>query len=1146
MDLARKGVLVGLMRVGAKKVGNLIKEAETTKTIQKFLTVEDQTLGEKVAAGFGSAATFVIPGTGAMKVAQAVGKAPRIAALLGTSVSAIMESAVEAGSSYETAKHLGKTEEEAKVAAGQTFVANLPLNFVLDKWMFNKIPEGKRVTQLLKGSTQEAAQEALQEVIQSIALDQEIKPRAVGEAALIGGIVGGGVAGIQTSVQAVKELQTKKAEAFKKIKEGDLDSYTEALKEEIVQTSKTVDDFIEGFSVPVGLSVKEITAKSRGMNFINLPEGANTQSVNPEVEKRWTDAKGLKTDGFLKRNKELMIDLKNTWRRHFIYLNPKTDGEITETLRQFEAIKTYSQASSIVSLRGITAGLSPAQYEVFSRNIILNDLVKDFEKGLYKGKKDLPFGYKNISQIRADISNNKKIVNANPGVQQSLKIRNTFMNVLRNELVEHNVLPESVKNDERYFHRQTLAYMNLTSKRAGIGVSKVQKVKKGFQKRRKGGTLDYNTEYIESEFEVVAQSIAKIETVKTIQKIRKQVDISDKLKSQAKKQGIKNWRDLLPEGYTLWQPEKGNHFYLINAISDKNLQSLVSGQIDALNLDKKEMDFFKETLAVGQKRTEFAIPERIAKQLDNMKPHREKLAFEKIAKKVNTSWKLWTLLNPLKVTKYNINNMSGDLDIVLAYNPSILRYFKSSAKDLWNYQIMKKAPTKELLEAIRKGVLDSGLTLEEIPELRNDAILDEVMGTKKMNPARKFWNKTKEITLWRENTLRLAAYRHFKEAVKEKKNLYAASRKDEIEAITDLDDKAAKLSRELIGDYGNISKAGQWLREHMMPFYSWIEVSNPRYFRLLKNAPAEGTDVSKVLKVGAKKAVFSTSQRLVQMFLLYGMVFAYNRLMFPEEEEELASTNRQLHIILGKNEDTGKISTMRFAGALNDTLSWVGLEDFPADIRDLFEGKVTFAEIGKEAVDSAASKIYNSVSPFIKSPGELISGKTFWPSISSPRAIRDSAEYLARVASMQFPYKMISGKPRRSIKEEAAKIMTYSVDPGEAAYWDSKNLVIKYLEKQGKEYVSISPTKRSNALYFYKKAVVYGDQRAKEKYLEEYKRLGGTRKGIKLSVKRAHPLGGLAKKDRGRFRNTLSGKDKDRLKKATEWYENIYLKKEGD
>ena len=125
-------------------------------------------------------------------------------------------------------------------------------------------------------------------------------------------------------------------------------------------------------------------------------------------------------------------------------------------------------------------------------------------------------------------------------------------------------------------------------------------------------------------------------------------------------------------------------------------------------------------------------------------------------------------------------------------------------------------------------------------------------------------------------------------------------------------------------------------------------------------------------------------------------------------------------------------------------------------------------------------------------------------------------------------------------------MIKYSVDPGEAAYWDSKNLVIKYLEKQGKEFPSVSPTKRSNALYFYKKSIVYGDEEAAEKYLEKYKELGGTKKGLKISFKRAHPLGSLSKKDRAGFMKSLSGKEKERLEKSIKWYGKIYLQKKGD
>lgn len=206
-------------RVGIRKLGKMINEADTTKAIQDFLKVENQTIDEKIAGGFGSAATFLVPGLGVVKGAKLAGVAPKMAAMLGTSVSAVLESSVEAGSSYDTALKLGKTDDEAQDSAGKTFVANLPLNFVLDSWMFKGLKPGKALTKALKGAGQEATQEAVQEIIQSVSLEIDIDPKAVGESALIGGIVGGSVSGIQSGTQAIEELQQRRAQEKLNIQE---------------------------------------------------------------------------------------------------------------------------------------------------------------------------------------------------------------------------------------------------------------------------------------------------------------------------------------------------------------------------------------------------------------------------------------------------------------------------------------------------------------------------------------------------------------------------------------------------------------------------------------------------------------------------------------------------------------------------------------------------------------------------------------------------------------------------------------------------------------------------------------------------------------------------------------------------------------
>lgn len=258
-------------RVGARKLGKMINEADTTKAIQEFLEVENQTLDEKVAGGFGSAATFIIPGTGAVKAGKMAGMAPKMAVMLGTSVSAVLESSVEAGSSFSTAKKLGKSESEAQAAAAKTFVANLPLNLVLDKWMFNKLPEGKKLAQVLKGTSQEAAQEAVQEIIQSVSLEIDIDPKAVGESALIGGIVGGSVGGIKSGAEAIESFQEKRAQEKLNLQNEEQVEVEEPVQDKIIKVEPTETKTKQVQPIPITEETAiEVEGESKGVNQSSL------------------------------------------------------------------------------------------------------------------------------------------------------------------------------------------------------------------------------------------------------------------------------------------------------------------------------------------------------------------------------------------------------------------------------------------------------------------------------------------------------------------------------------------------------------------------------------------------------------------------------------------------------------------------------------------------------------------------------------------------------------------------------------------------------------------------------------------------------------------------------------------------------------
>jgi TPR repeat protein len=124
--------------------------------------------------------------------------------------------------------------------------------------------------------------------------------------------------------------------------------------------------------------------------------------------------------------------------------------------------------------------------------------------------------------------------------------------------------------------------------------------------------------------------------------------------------------------------------------------------------------------------------------------------------------------------------------------------------------------------------------------------------------------------------------------------------------------------------------------------------------------------------------------------------------------------------------------------------------------------------------------------------------------------------------------------------EDVLRTFSYSANPGETAYYGAREMVGRFLEDRNIERPFHEPTDRSNALYWYKTAIKYGDAKAAERYLNKYKDLGGTMKGLKISVDRAHPLAALPNKYRTKFLNELSQEDRETVKRASRWYKETF------
>lgn len=656
---------------------------------------------------------------------------------------------------------------------------------------------------------------------------------------------------------------------------------------------------------------------------------------------------------------------------------------------------------------------------------------------------------------------------------------------------------------------------------------------------------------------------------------------------RAKEQATKNqlgnnyktWRDLVGENkeLTIWQPEKGNFLYKGTVASDAALIKWFdqAGELDTTTISKNDL---RKQLVLGGRKDEWAIPVEVAKQLDELKPEEARGPVAEAVGKLSgggvAQWKYWKLFNPLGFIKYELNNLTGDFDVAFAYSPEIIsKYSKQAYQDLYDYHVNDKPLPADMEELLQKGVLGSGYMLQDLAEMKPEVAVDALFGDfadglkKKSTWLKNFTNNYKRkvatINQVREDTLRLAAYRYFQEKLETGANVFGASDPKELALIPDKKDRAAKMARELLGDYGAISTGGRWLRRHMLPFWSWMEINAPRYVRMMKNARLEERDGTAARVAGAvgKKAVMQTGKFALLASTMPFFVNLFNRFMIAagfvdEEDKRVIDARNQQHLLLYST-DEGRVISLRMQGALTDALEWFGAGSIYATATDVAFTDDTVADAAGQYLSQGEwwkgglNRVGTSLTPLLKVPAEAAFKKTLFPDVTRPAPMRDRTAYVLQNLEMgwammgvnslyklaqDFPTTGVTGggSPARSLWQ----FVGYTTDTGESAYNYIKSKEYRFFEEKEGEQAGFVTTSKSDALYYHKKALKWGDTASAERWKQEYLDLGGTASGIKRSVTAAKPLAKV-KKYRREFINSLSNTEKEILERAEEWYKGI-------
>jgi len=640
------------------------------------------------------------------------------------------------------------------------------------------------------------------------------------------------------------------------------------------------------------------------------------------------------------------------------------------------------------------------------------------------------------------------------------------------------------------------------------------------------------------------------------------------------------WKTLTDKNPKLkrWQPVEGNFLYKGTVASDQALLKWFeeASKGDTATIKKEDL---RKQLVLGGKRDEWAIPIEVAAQLNSLEADKESGPVAAAAKMVTggglAQWKFWKLFNPIGFLKYEINNLTGDFDVAFAYDPKIItQYSKQAYQDLYDFHVNKKPLTKDMEDLLQKGVLGSGYMLQDLTEMKPEVAVDALFtdfvdGLKKKSSWLKdftggYKRKVATINQVREDTLRLAAYRYFQDRLGTSDNVFGASKKSELALIPNKKDKAAKMARELLGDYGAISTGGRWLRKYMMPFWSWMEINAPRYVRMMKNAHLEDRSGTKARVAGAAakslavKGVTQTVKFGVLASTLPLFVNMFNRFMIEagfvdEEDKRVVDARNQQHLLLYSTEE-GRVISVKMQGALTDALEWLGLGSMYATATDVALTDDTLAEASQEYLTQGElakgwiNRLAGSTSPLYKVPAEVIFKQSIFPDLFKASPMRDRTAYLLQNlelgwASMgvnaiyklgqNFPSKGITGSG--DITSSLWQFVGYTTDTGQSAYSYIKAKEYDFYNEKEGDRGGFTTSNKSDALYYHKKAKKWGDESSAEAWKEKYFELGGTKAGMKRSITSSKPLAKI-KKYRSEFLRTLTDYEKEILERAQKWY----------
>ena len=879
-----------------------------------------------------------------------------------------------------------------------------------------------------------------------------------------------------------------------------------------------------------------------------------------------------------------------------------------------------------ITIEALNSQLEDSPYILFSRTVLLMDLhwratnLKDSAGNPIK----LPMGL-NLAEIEGELARLDGRIGASEHaamIGTAIRAHKELVAQVAADLKARGLLEIEALQNPFYFPHVTL------EKRVGEKVEqrelRVERVKpevgedfRGYLVQPVGSTKAIESDYVRAMYWHLVQVGAHNTKADAIQEHLKPYDMKREVEARAKELARARGRSVSweqafheeyePRGYVLMGTgDNPNPFSQVTVDRDKLAQRLgimlSSGDLQEQlrELGKKDVHLlpedFREVINYGTSEV-WVVPARVAEALRGI-AQRSTTRQNAVLNTVLTGWwKKWKLFTPQNHIRYEVNNVTADLEKIFSAAPGTLRYLYQAAQETRGY-FLGEPPSADLRAAVKEGVINTITAqelggLQQLPNFRDfettgQRLQEEakaILSAPVFNLTRLFGGtgvlgrvNSVEQSAWREATFRYAKYLADVNAIRNgARPEYAGAYWRDIEAMGDSRPgagdaaarKAGAISKATFGDYGDLSPLGQTLRDKWVPFYSWIEVNFKYHANLLRNlrdmvranelsqaeAAAAGARAAAVLAAGfGTRAMAGVVLRLA---LPYAAVALWNAGDDRDEiEAELSEEDRRrFHVILGRDAE-GKPQVVYGATALMDVLRWFNGPKFVQAMSGWMHGKKDFSQAMGEWAEQYAPDLLNTMagnaSPWVRGGYTVLAGKQSFPDVFDQRTI--PAYDMRRVILGQMTDDFTADRIEKLINKDYygsrdlgtwAKQLILQVrtrDPEAWAFYAIRDKAERFYEQQtGITRESSVQSPDQQLLRNFRRAIYQGDPEKAVQFYHGLLEKGYTAERFGASIRAQDPLSGLPKENglRRKFVESLTADDREMLQRAERYYSKM-------